>query len=91
MKTALENLWPYTGELFKAAEYEIAVGMNPSTFHTPWFNQVEKVLQEATLPISSTEPVFMHTGGKQGVHSEQLGFLLAELQYMQRAYPDSNW
>ncbi len=91
MKTALENLWPYTGELFKGADYEIAVGMDPSSLHTPWFNQVEKVLQEATLPISSTEHIFMHTGGKQGVHSEQLGFLLTELQYMQRAYPGSNW
>ena len=91
MKTALENLWPYTGELFKAADYEIAVGMDPSSLHTPWFNQVEKVLHEATLSFSSTEHVFMHTGGKQGAHSEQLGFLLTELQYMQRAYPGSNW
>lgn len=91
MKVALENLWPYTGELFKAAPYEIAIGIDPVTLHSSWLNQVEKILTEATLAYAVHEPVFMHTGGKQGVHSEQLGFLLAELQYMQRVFPGSNW
>ncbi len=54
-------------------------------------DEVEKVLTEATLTYPLHASIFMHTGGKQGVHSEQLGFLLAELQYMQRVFPGSNW
>ena len=91
MEAALENLWPYTGELFKPAPYEIAIGIDPATLHTSWLTQVEKVLTEATLTYPLHASIFMHTGGKQGVHSEQLGFLLAELQYMQRVFPGSNW
>ena len=91
MEAALENLWPYTGELFKPAPYEIAMGIDPATLHTSWLTQVEKVLTEATLTYPLHASIFMHTGGKQGVHSEQLGFLLAELQYMQRVFPGSNW
>jgi ring-1,2-phenylacetyl-CoA epoxidase subunit PaaC len=88
---SLEVLWPYTGELFKAVDYEIAMGLDPSSLHSRWINAVNAVLAEATLSTVSLQDVFMHTGGKQGIHTEELGPLLAEMQYMQRAYPNAEW
>lgn len=88
---SLEALWPYTGELFKAVDYEMAVGIDPSLLHSRWMNAVTAVLTEATLSMESLHNVFMHTGGKQGKHTEELGPLLAEMQYMQRAYPNAEW
>ncbi len=46
-------------------------------------------MEEATLPVP--ENVFMQTGGKTGTHTEQLGYILSDLQYMQRAYPGCEW
>lgn len=89
MCVALEQLWPYTGELFSAAPYEKEVNMDPVQFQARWQQQIETTLTAATLPIPAS--AFMHSGGKTGVHSEELGFLLATLQYMQRSYPGSNW
>ena len=54
-----------------------------------WMEKVSAVFEEATLPLP--EKVFAQTGGKTGVHTEHLGYILADLQYMQRTYPDSNW
>ena len=88
---SLTTLWPYTGELFKAADYEIGMGIDPASLHSRWMNAVSAVLTEATLPLESLKDVYMHLGGKQGKHTEELGPLLAELQYMQRAYPNSQW
>jgi ring-1,2-phenylacetyl-CoA epoxidase subunit PaaC len=89
MEKALENLWPYTGEMFQATAYEKETGMDPARFHAVWTASVKAVLQEATL--SYPENIFMHTGGKSGVHTEQLGYILADLQYLQRTYPGSEW
>jgi ring-1,2-phenylacetyl-CoA epoxidase subunit PaaC len=54
-----------------------------------WNQKVKAILEEATLAVP--EKVFMHSGGKTGTHTEQLGFILAELQYMQRTYPGAEW
>lgn len=94
MLKAVETLWPYTGEMFSMADYESVAanegtGVEVSSLLDEWTNKVSIVFEEATLPIP--EKVFMQNGGKQGIHSEQLGFILAELQYMQRAYPGSEW
>ncbi len=99
MKKALETIWPYTGELFINAPYEIeaaklAVGVDVSLLKVEWMYRVIEVMNEATIsaPLpGGWEGTFMQTGGKQGIHSEQLGYILAELQYMQRAYPGSEW
>ena len=94
MLKAIETLWPYTGELFIVAVYEseairegIAVDM--AALENEWKETVKVVFEEADLQVP--ENVFMQKGGKEAVHSEQLGFILAELQYMQRAYPNSSW
>ncbi|MFZ9694336.1 MAG: 1,2-phenylacetyl-CoA epoxidase subunit PaaC [Chitinophagaceae bacterium] len=91
IKESLEALWPYTGELFKAAEYEIAQGIDLTILHSRWINAVNTVLIEATLSLDALQNAFMHTGGKQGIHTEELGPLLAEMQYIQRAYPNAEW
>jgi ring-1,2-phenylacetyl-CoA epoxidase subunit PaaC len=88
---SLQALWTYTGELFKAVDYEIAMGIDLTILHSRWMNVVNAVLTEATLSMESLQNVFMHTGGKQGIHTEELGPLLAEMQYMQRAYPNTEW
>ena len=89
IKKALDTLWPYTGEMFMAADYETGNHTNVSDLQTPWEDRVQKILNEATLPWPAGG--FMHTGGKQGSHTEQLGYVLAELQYLQRAYPGCEW
>jgi ring-1,2-phenylacetyl-CoA epoxidase subunit PaaC len=81
---ALEDLWMYTGEFFKPATYEPDLDLE-----TPWRFQVQSVFKEAGLDIPSA-PAFQ-SGGKTGIHSEHLGYILAELQFLQRAYPGSSW
>ncbi len=84
-QAALERLWGYTHELFAADE------MDPEadSLRGPWLAQVEPLLKEATLAIP-VDSAFV-SGGKRGVHSEHLGYVLAEMQYLQRAYPGARW
>jgi ring-1,2-phenylacetyl-CoA epoxidase subunit PaaC len=89
MKKALENLWPYSGEMFQPAAYEKVFALDSASIHAAWTSAVKVVLEEATLPYP--ENVFMHTGGKSGVHTEQLGYILTDLQYLQRTYPGAEW
>ena len=98
MLKAIENLWPYTGEFFMPADYENEeiIGFNLACLKQPWLEKIYEVLEEATLLSASSAAnqsngVFMQTGGKQGIHTEHLGFILAELQYLQRTYPGAEW
>lgn len=94
MQTAINDLWSYTGELFAADEVdnlmqEIGVGVDLELIKVLWEERVHAVLKEATLecPIDG----WIQKGGKQGFHSEQMGLILAEMQWMQRAYPNMKW
>jgi ring-1,2-phenylacetyl-CoA epoxidase subunit PaaC len=94
MLKAIETLWCYTGEFFEITGYEFKMmnegtGVDLSSLKTGWMKKVKAVFDEATLAIP--ENVFMQGGGKKGTHTEHMGFILTELQYMQRAYPDSSW
>ncbi|MFC7704348.1 1,2-phenylacetyl-CoA epoxidase subunit PaaC [Plastorhodobacter daqingensis] len=92
MQTALEALWPYTGEMFMddAGDARLAgVAPLPSSLRDAWQATLSEVLSEATLQQPADG--YMHRGGKRGVHSEHLGFILAEMQFLQRAYPDATW
>ena len=94
METALTLLWPYIGELFimtatEKSLYEMEIIPDYSLIEKQWKEHVSKVLHAATLAMPQN--VFMQTGGKEGKHSEEMGFILAELQYMQRAYPGLKW
>lgn len=94
MQTALDNLWQYSGELFMMDQIDevlikegIAVDLNH--VKEKWNETVNETLAEATL--KRPEDGWMQKGGKQGVHSEYLGFVLAEMQFLPRAYPDAKW
>jgi ring-1,2-phenylacetyl-CoA epoxidase subunit PaaC len=101
IKEALDDLWKFTGELFVAADYELElleahVSVNLETIKLAWMQKINEVFDEATLPVppEKTEKgdlVWMQTGGKDGTHTEHLGFLLAEMQFLQRAYPHGQW
>lgn len=86
LEKALEELWPYTGELFIAAAYEQQA---PSSFKEACTKRMKEVFEEATINMPAE--TFPQTGGKTGMHTEHLGFILAEMQYLQRAYPNSTW
>jgi ring-1,2-phenylacetyl-CoA epoxidase subunit PaaC len=87
MLKAIDELWRYTGEMFAPAEYETIADV--SSLKNEWLQKVTSIFNEATLPIP--EKAFMQTGGKEGKHTEHLGYILTELQYMQRAYPGAQW
>lgn len=86
---AVDELWRYTGELFVTADYEKEAGVDVSLLKNDWNNKVKTVFEEATIPLP--ENVFMQTGGKNGIHTELLGLILAEMQYLQRTYPGATW
>lgn len=95
MEAAVDYLWPYTGEMFEPESFETAitgfrVGINVSEFKSDWMDKVILVFREATLAIPP-EGLWMQSGGKKGVHSEHLGYVLAEMQFLQRAYPGCKW
>lgn len=89
MLHAVDELWRYTGEMFLPAEYESISNVDFNSLKEQWFEKVAAVFEEATLAVP--EKTFMQQGGKTGTHTEHLGFILADLQYMQRAYPNSEW
>jgi len=89
MIAAIDNLWRYTGELFTPASYEVEMGVNADSIRTEWQETVKNVFDEAGL--ARPEKTFMQSGGKTGTHTEHLGYILTELQYMQRTYPDAIW
>lgn len=99
MQTALDALWGYTGEMFHddahdRALAEAGVIALPSSLRAAWDRTVGQVMAEATLRIPGD--VWQHGltgagGGKRGVHSEHLGYILAEMQFLQRAYPGATW
>lgn len=89
MRKALDTLWTFTGEMFTPATYESYTNVDQKQIQEQWTNKVKQVLDEASLPFPNQG--FMQLGGKTGTHTEQLGFILATLQYMQRTYPNATW
>lgn len=87
IKNALGNVWMFTGEMFVAANYE---QVDVALLKQDWLKKVEFVFDEATISLPKTEG-WMQAGGKQGKHTEHLGYLLAEMQYLQKAYPNVTW
>ncbi|MDP0926439.1 1,2-phenylacetyl-CoA epoxidase subunit PaaC [Paracoccus onubensis] len=95
MQDALNRLWPYAGELFtadKVDEAAAAAGIAPelAALRAAWDKTVGEVLDEATLTLPEIR-FDVHQGGKQGRHTEHLGYILAEMQFLQRAYPGAEW
>lgn len=95
MQTAIDELWPFTGEIFNLsiAEKEIFIPIKSfevNQARNNWDTEITAILEEAGLTHPDMD-AWMHSGGKEGRHSEHLGYLLAELQYIQRAYPGMEW
>ncbi|MFN0216722.1 MAG: 1,2-phenylacetyl-CoA epoxidase subunit PaaC [Saprospiraceae bacterium] len=94
MQAAVDTLWPFTGEMTTPDALDIEMfnqGIAPDLLKIKglWNNKVEEVLKEATLSLPAGS--WMQSGGKQGKHSEHLGFMLAEMQHIQRTYPGQVW
>lgn len=92
--TAIDELWNFTGELFLPAAYETAlmqedIGVDLSIIREQWHQKVQEVFAEATIQIP--EKSWAQQGGKTGIHTEHLGYILAEMQFLQRAYPGAEW
>jgi ring-1,2-phenylacetyl-CoA epoxidase subunit PaaC len=94
MQAAVDEVWPYTHELFAADDLvqrldEAGLAVNPATLRDGWLTAVEKVLEEATLtrPADGWAP----EGGRRGLHTEHLSYLLGEMQVLHRAHPGATW
>jgi ring-1,2-phenylacetyl-CoA epoxidase subunit PaaC len=99
MAAAVEQLWPFTHELFEADELTArlagaGVSVDPAELATEWEEHVGGVLSEATLkrpPHFGETGGWRPAGGRRGVHTEHLGFLLAEMQHLHRSHPGAQW
>lgn len=94
IQEALDEVWMYSGEAFIADAIdqqmlEAGIGVDLAAVKAKFDQRVEDILTQATLTLPTEE--WMQEGGKQGKHTEHLGFILTELQWMQRAYPNMEW
>ena len=94
MQEAINDLWTYTDELFHQtnadkAMVEEKIGVDVTELKESYYKNVSKLLSEATL--QTPESKWFQKGGKEGIHTEHLGYLLSDLQYMQRTYPNMEW
>jgi ring-1,2-phenylacetyl-CoA epoxidase subunit PaaC len=94
MQRAVDDLWMYTGELFEvdAVEEEMMqarIGCDLAALRAPWMAEISRIFNQATLEIPQQS--WMQHGGKRGIHSEQFGYILTEMQFLQRAYPGAKW
>lgn len=98
MQAAIDEAWRYTGELFAddAVDQDMAargIGCELAALREPWLRHVREVLEEATLAVPDEAAADLPAlrGGRQGRHTEELGYLLAEMQFLPRAYPGAKW
>ncbi len=94
VQEAVNDLWKFTDELFHMTNYDrlavdSGIGIDVTTLKEKYYQRIGEVLEEATLTIPKIK--WFQKGGKQGIHSEHMGYLLADLQYMQRTYPNMKW
>ncbi len=94
IQSALNELWPYSAEIIIASDADHdaktnGYGVNLEEIQSRRDSKIEEVLEEATL--TAPEDTFSHSGGKSGTHTEHLGYILADLQFLQRAYPGNEW
>lgn len=94
VQVSLEEIWQYTAELFEMDEidnelFRSGIGVDNKALKAQWDEIVNNTLKKAKLKRPTD--TYMATGGKKGMHTEHLGFLLAEMQFMQRSYPDAKW
>ncbi|WP_396167231.1 1,2-phenylacetyl-CoA epoxidase subunit PaaC [Flavobacterium sp.] len=94
IQNAINDLWIFTDELFHQTDADKAmvaegIGVDTTLLKINYYKKVSEILEEATLQTPTIE--FFQKGGKQGIHSEHMGYILTELQFMQRTYPNMTW
>ena len=94
VQLAIDNLWMFTEELFEMNENDIQmeqrkIGVDCPGLKPQWDIIINDVFLEAR--VNRPKDLYMTTGGRQGLHTEHLGHLLSDMQYLQRAYPDATW
>jgi len=89
MQAGLDQVWPYTAELFDPASRLPGVAVDPATLRPDWDSYLTSVLSQATL--HQPEPRWRSRGGRDGLHTEYLGHLLAEMQHLHRSHPGATW
>ena len=94
LQNSFNELWMYTGEMFEVYEEDeclISEGIacDASSLKPKWMEMVQSILMDSNITIPNVD--YMQTGSNKGIHTEYLGHLLSEVQYLQRAYPDATW
>ncbi len=94
IQNAINDLWMYTGEMFLVDEVEqrlieLNIAPNGQILKTHWQQMVNDIFSQATL--QTPDDAYMISGSRQGRHTEHLGYILADMQFLPRAYPDANW
>lgn len=91
---AVDDLWRFTNELFEITEDDSemiseGIGVDLSLIKEQYYQRISAILSEATIEIPESK--YFTNGGKKGIHTEHMGYILADMQYMQRAYPNMKW
>jgi ring-1,2-phenylacetyl-CoA epoxidase subunit PaaC len=91
---SIDSLWPYTEDMFDMSDgdrqlVEEGIAIDLDSIKADWKKTIDDVLAKAKLTLP--ENAYMHKGSRKGLHSEFLGHLLCEMQYIQRSYPNSEW
>lgn len=94
LQKAVNDLWMFTQEQFESDAVEQmlcaeGIACNPQAIQLKWQEMIQDVLKASNVQIPQNN--YMQTGGRKGVHTEHLGHILSEMQYLQRAYPDATW
>jgi ring-1,2-phenylacetyl-CoA epoxidase subunit PaaC len=94
MQAALDEEWRYVDELFDGSFIrpellESGVAVDPASLRDAFDKRIAEVVTEATLALPEVSPAV--TGGRRGVHTEQMGYLLAEMQHLTRSHPGATW
>ncbi len=94
IQTAINDLWIFTDELFHQTDadkdmVQQGIGVDVTLLKEEYYKKINSIIEEATLEIPQVE--YFQKGGKLGIHSEHMGYLLSDLQYMQRTYPNMTW
>ena len=94
VQTAVDTLWAYTDELFHQTEVDKVmvsegIGVDVTLLKDRYYEQVNAVLEEANIAIPESK--WFQKGGKEGIHTEHMGYILNDMQFMQRTYPDMEW
>lgn len=95
IQDAFDEIWMYIGELFYTDEVDEAMisegnGVDPTSFRDEWKDLIENTLTEATLTVPDWEQ-FMMKGSRNGMHTEHLGHMLAQMQFLRRSHPEADW